>query len=165
MAVNGINYDKMNREFRVQKAALTRAINSKDPQKVIDTTIKTIGQWDETGAWPDDWARWQRALDDAFSAHRSAYVEGDRDDAPVGQNYDMDFLTQTARYGVENAKRQAEKVTKQRAYNRLGDAHVYISKAIKLLDSTEIGDDVKRALAGVQLAVSQEFIRNRPEVA
>lgn len=62
-----IDYETMNRNFPKQKAALTRAVNSGDPEKVIATTRKTIAEWEAAGgAWPDDWARWQRALDDVL---------------------------------------------------------------------------------------------------
>ena len=63
-----IDYRRMGRRFPQQKAALTRALNVKDPderrEKVIETCRKTVKEWDEIGAWPDDWARWQRALSD-----------------------------------------------------------------------------------------------------
>ena len=53
-------------EFTRQKSALTRAINSGDPAKVEATVRKTVGEWNSAGYyWPDDWARWQRALDDS----------------------------------------------------------------------------------------------------
>jgi hypothetical protein len=64
-----IDYQAANRRFRFQKAALTRAVNSKDRNKVIETCRKTVKEWSEApfgGAWPDDWAYWQRALDDVF---------------------------------------------------------------------------------------------------
>jgi hypothetical protein len=47
-AYKPIDYAAMNRAYPRQKAALTRAVNSGD------------------GAWPDGWARWQNALDDAL---------------------------------------------------------------------------------------------------
>jgi|RhiMethySRZTD1v2_1073278.scaffolds.fasta_scaffold1235585_2 tellurite resistance-related uncharacterized protein len=53
-------------EFSKAKAALTRAKNSGDPHKVVDTVDKTFAAWDDAGvAWPDDWHRWERARDDA----------------------------------------------------------------------------------------------------
>lgn len=55
-----------NQQYRSQKAALTRAVNSKDPAKVERTVRQTVAIWEGGGyAWPDDWHRWQRALDDA----------------------------------------------------------------------------------------------------
>lgn len=64
-----IDYDEANKRFRQQKAALTRAVNSKDPARVKATVKKAVREWSEPpfdGAWPDDWSRWQRALDDAL---------------------------------------------------------------------------------------------------
>jgi hypothetical protein len=63
--------------FTRQKAALTRAVNkSKRLAEVGETklalrvveaeVIKTVTEWNDGNyAWPDDWARWQRALDDS----------------------------------------------------------------------------------------------------
>lgn len=71
-----IDYETMNRNFPKQKAALTRAINSGDPEKVIATTRKTIAEWEAaSGAWPDDFARWQRALDDILPWNESLNME------------------------------------------------------------------------------------------
>lgn len=61
-----IDYARMQRRFPRQKAALTRAVNSGDPEKVVATCRSTVAEWNEIGCWPDDWARWQRALDDVF---------------------------------------------------------------------------------------------------
>ncbi len=49
-----------------QKAALTRAINSGSHYRVIEATRRALAEWRYApdGFWPDDWARWQRALDD-----------------------------------------------------------------------------------------------------
>jgi len=55
--------------FARQKGALTRAIKSKDPERVLLACRAVVRAWGEPpfdGAWPDDWARWQRALDDVF---------------------------------------------------------------------------------------------------
>lgn len=53
-------------QYTRQKAALTRAVNSKDPAKIEAAVIKTVGEWNDGHyAWPDDWHRWQRALDDS----------------------------------------------------------------------------------------------------
>jgi hypothetical protein len=54
-------------EFRAQKSRLTRAKNSGDPLAVLAAVEKTLDEWSGK-AWPDDWARWARALDDAFFA-------------------------------------------------------------------------------------------------
>ena len=70
-----IDYDRMNKLFPKQKAALTRAVNSGDAGKVVLTCKKTVGEWNEIGAWPDDWSRWQRALDDVLGWGRSVLLE------------------------------------------------------------------------------------------
>ena len=52
--------------YSKQKAALTRAVNSKDPKKVEAAIIAAVGYWNDNHlAWPDDWHRWQNALDDS----------------------------------------------------------------------------------------------------
>lgn len=61
-----IDYERMQRVFPKQKAALTRAKNTKDPEKVARACQLAIKEWDEIGAWPDDWSMWQRALDDVL---------------------------------------------------------------------------------------------------
>ena len=59
-----INYAEMARIWPRQKAALTRAMNAKDAKKVVVVCRDAVLAWDRVGAWPDDWARFQRALDD-----------------------------------------------------------------------------------------------------
>ena len=66
-----IDYERMNKVFPKQKAALTRAKNSGDPEKVLATCRKTVKEWNEIGAWPDDWALWQRTLDDSRDIYDS----------------------------------------------------------------------------------------------
>ena len=62
----GTDYEALGKMVRRQKAALTRAINSGDPQKVIDAVRAAVEEWEQPDSlWPDDWARWQRALADA----------------------------------------------------------------------------------------------------
>lgn len=62
-----IDYVAVNREFRRQKGRLTRAINSGNPDNVVLACADAVREWDQPGrAWPDDWTRWQRALDDAL---------------------------------------------------------------------------------------------------
>ncbi len=66
-AATQIDYAAMQQMYPKQKAALTRAINSADPRQVIAAVIKAVQQWEQAGGvWPDDWARWQRALDDVL---------------------------------------------------------------------------------------------------
>ena len=60
-----INYERAQRRFRGQKAALTRAKNSGDPKKVRAACVKAVAEWNEDGAWPDAWHSWNIALRDA----------------------------------------------------------------------------------------------------
>lgn len=70
-----IDYARMSREFPKQKAALTRALNSGHRDRVVLTCAATVKAWDEIGAWPDDWSRWQRALDDVFPVFQAPSLE------------------------------------------------------------------------------------------
>lgn len=59
-----IDYERMKRVGPKQKAALTRA-KKQGYSKVLAVVIDAVREWDEIGAWPDNWSAWQRALDDA----------------------------------------------------------------------------------------------------
>jgi len=62
-----VDYAALNALVRRQRAALTRAVRSGDPDKVVLACRDAVASWDAPGAmWPDDWSRWQRALDDVF---------------------------------------------------------------------------------------------------
>lgn len=67
--------------FAAQKAALTRAMGPCRRNTATGTNApptaaalahlkavckKAVAEWNAYGPWPDDWARWQRALDDAY---------------------------------------------------------------------------------------------------
>lgn len=59
-----------------QKAMLTRAINSKDPEKVKAACKAAVDSWNKPGNyWPDDWSRWQRALDDVYPVFEAPRLE------------------------------------------------------------------------------------------
>lgn len=58
-----------NAEYRRQKTNLTRAINSGKCVSVLVECERVLGCW-HGKAWPDDWARWARAVEDAFWAYR-----------------------------------------------------------------------------------------------
>lgn len=60
-----IDYEKMNRVCRRHKAALTRAQNTKDPQKVLKAATAALSEFEAMGSYPDCWSLWQRAKDDA----------------------------------------------------------------------------------------------------
>jgi len=62
-----IDRERANALIRRQRTALTRAVNSKDPAKVVLAARQAVSEWNQPGMyWPDDWSRWQRALDDAL---------------------------------------------------------------------------------------------------
>jgi hypothetical protein len=69
-----IDYDRMNRTARKHKAALTRA-KTGDPERVALACKAAVTEWDEIGAWPDNWSNWQRALDDVLPWHQSVALE------------------------------------------------------------------------------------------
>jgi hypothetical protein len=69
-----IDYARMNRVLPRQKAALTRAVKTGDAEKIAAVCKAAVAEWNEIGAWPDDWARWQRVLDDALPWHRSVEI-------------------------------------------------------------------------------------------
>lgn len=71
-----IDYEAANREFRRQKAALARAVNSGDPEKVLLACARAVREWNQPGrAWPDDWPRWQNALNDVFPLWQAPRLE------------------------------------------------------------------------------------------
>lgn len=59
-----IDYARMQKEFPKQKAALTRAKNSGDVEKVKAVCKNAVAVWNEIGAWPDDWSLFERTLND-----------------------------------------------------------------------------------------------------
>jgi hypothetical protein len=69
-----IDYDRMKRVRRGQKAALTRAVNTGDPEKIAAVCKAAVAEWNKIGAWPDDWNRWQIALDDALPFNRHVNI-------------------------------------------------------------------------------------------
>lgn len=80
-AVMSIDYARMQREHPKQKAALTRAVNAwrksdkKDNSAVVKACREAVRVWDEIGAWPDDWSRWQNALNDSEPWHSMTLLE------------------------------------------------------------------------------------------
>lgn len=61
-----IDYDRMNKVRPRQKAALTRAIKTGDAEAIAKVCKAAVAEWNLIGAWPDDWSRWQVALNDAL---------------------------------------------------------------------------------------------------
>lgn len=61
------DYAALNKLIKRQRAALTRAKNSGDSAKVVLACRDAVREWDAPGVmWPDDWAHWQRTLDDVL---------------------------------------------------------------------------------------------------
>lgn len=60
------DYAALNKMVKRQRAALTRAINSGEPDRVIVTVAAAVREWGQPGMiWPDDWPTWRCALWDA----------------------------------------------------------------------------------------------------
>ena len=78
-ASNPIDYARMKAVFPKQKARLTRACNLSEAiarqEAVLLACRDAVHEWDAIGAWPDDWSRWQRALDDQFPVFTSPRLE------------------------------------------------------------------------------------------
>lgn len=70
-----IDYARMNRIGPAQKAALTRAVKSGDRDRVVLACAKAVREWDEIGAWTDDWSTWQRALGGVFPVFQEPNLE------------------------------------------------------------------------------------------
>lgn len=51
-------------EYRSLKSKLTRAKNSKDPQKLLEVAEAALARFDEVG-YPDSWHTWRVAAEDA----------------------------------------------------------------------------------------------------
>jgi hypothetical protein len=68
-----IDYARAKRRGPGLKATLTRAMNRPESERyaaVLAACRAAVVEWSAWGAWPDNWHRWQRALDDAaFKAH------------------------------------------------------------------------------------------------
>ncbi len=61
-------------QYRQQKSALTRAVKSGDVDKIRATVRAAVVAWDTWQAWPDDWSRWERALNDVLPWHASVDI-------------------------------------------------------------------------------------------
>ena len=60
-----MTYEEANKECRRLKGRLTRAKNSGHPKRILDEVAQAYAQFDKMPAWPDNWALWERAKDDA----------------------------------------------------------------------------------------------------
>jgi hypothetical protein len=71
-----IDYPAAQKEHKRHMRALTVAINSKDPDKVVLACASAVADWDKSGrAWPDNWSRWQCALDDSRPWNQSVQLD------------------------------------------------------------------------------------------
>lgn len=61
------NHDELNRMYRRRKAALTRALSTGDPHRVIVACDDALAEFARVGS-PDTWSRWQREREDAVLA-------------------------------------------------------------------------------------------------
>ncbi len=59
-----IDYERMKKCHPKHKASLTRA-KKKEPEAVIKAVDKALAEFDLCGAWPDNWALWRNAKEDA----------------------------------------------------------------------------------------------------
>jgi hypothetical protein len=61
-----IDYERAAKQFPVLKRKLTQAQRSLNPIRVLATVEAAFDEFDQWGAWPDDWALWQAAARDAW---------------------------------------------------------------------------------------------------
>lgn len=81
------------KQYRNQKSALTRAINSGDPEKVIAATRKAVAEWAGWKyGWPDDWHRWNIALSDAYTKAYFDYRDGKTEVKPDVNRFEIDNI-------------------------------------------------------------------------
>lgn len=69
-----MSYTLTQAEFTKLKSKLTRAKNSKDPDKIIATVDEAMVIFADKG-YPDNWHNWERAKEDAIVAKRHAAVD------------------------------------------------------------------------------------------
>lgn len=70
-----IDYDRMHQVWPKQKRALAAAVRTGDANRIAAVCVDVVHVWDEIGAWPDDWALFQRALDDALPWNQHVTLE------------------------------------------------------------------------------------------
>jgi hypothetical protein len=74
-----IDYARAKKVGPKLKAMLTRATRDITHPLYLDRVKAAckaaVVEWDAWGAWPDNWSRWQRALDDAYIVHNRRYFD------------------------------------------------------------------------------------------
>ena len=58
-----------------QKIRLTKAIQTGDPERVVDACRRAVYDWTEDGYWPDNWQVWQDALNEFTGPHHPVRLE------------------------------------------------------------------------------------------
>ena len=72
------DYQLTPQEYKGLKSKLTRAINSGNQDKIIQTVEAALARFEQVG-FPDDWSRWERAKQDAeFAKQRQGAWGGPR---------------------------------------------------------------------------------------
>ena len=62
-----VDYAKLNSMVKRQRTALRRVAKTGDANKIAAVVKSHVAEWDAPGAmWPDDWADWERTLNDAL---------------------------------------------------------------------------------------------------
>lgn len=61
-----IDYERMKREYPRYTRKLDQLVKTGDAVAVAKLCKEVVDFWTEIGSWPDDWSRWQRALDDVL---------------------------------------------------------------------------------------------------
>lgn len=69
-----IDYQRLTDLRRAQRMTLSNAINSGDANRIAAVCKAAVAEWNDLGAWPDDWSNWQRALNDALPWFRSVDI-------------------------------------------------------------------------------------------
>jgi len=71
-----VDFDALNKLVKRQRAQLTKALKNGSPDRVIVACRDAVRAWREPGmTWPDDWSRWQRALDDVLPPSEHVLLE------------------------------------------------------------------------------------------
>ena len=68
-----IDYQRMAVSGPKLKSALTRS-QKRGYDAVKAACTLAVREWEQVGAWPDNWSNWQRALDDAACIERRPMV-------------------------------------------------------------------------------------------
>lgn len=69
-----IDYARMRKVWPQQKAALTRARKTGDPERVAAVCKAAMAVWNEVGAWPDDWRLFERTLNDMLPYYQQVDI-------------------------------------------------------------------------------------------